>query len=126
MTLTPDQAQLLRIAWTVVWGLFALLAGWNAADSLVEYYGTLSVRTATVREKIALRADTKGSVWVHVCIFLGLFCGCAAGIFSLTATPLPVLLSLIAVGPLLGAGSISERIRRIKIHNALDKDRRSK
>ena len=116
----------MRLGWFAVFLILTPVAGWNLYQSLLDLWASsperrLAKHLPTIE---ALQHEARGSAIVQLCAFVGLLSGLGAGISSLAMIPLGALLGIIFIGMSLGALTICEAARRLKVSRALR--RRSK
>lgn len=126
---TEQILPVLRIVWTVVFGVLTPVAFWNAKEALLDYWAhehAPNLNTARMPTFEALKHTTRGSAYVQCFAFACLLCGLSAGLFSIGAMGVAALISIILLGVFLGALTIFEAARRSRVTGALKRRRPTK
>lgn len=116
--LTQNEIEAVRAIWVLTTFTFSLVAMWNTKEAFIDYWAQLRLRTAFPQEAgviEALQHETRGSALVQLFVLIALVSCVMSGVFAFFAIPLLSLLALIAVAVSLGALSIVEALRRVKV-----------
>lgn len=121
--MTPDQiAAAIRIGWTLEFLVFSVVAAYNLKEALIDYWArTQQPEDGHVE---ALVHETRGSAFVQLFAFLALVSGFLGGLSALLSISFGGGLAIIALGQFLGALTIFEAVRRVKVAWALRASRR--